>query len=213
MRQHWHSFRAKLHLYEPAELLTPIKIRTKMSRHYFERIFEDEGLPCNMRDRAGGMVTFVCAELSLSPVPKVVWIRPLTEDAAREILKHWRQTFEGGIPPPGSIPPVRELQMDITQGFTADVQTDEIWIRSDLSDFPALEFITAHETRNIWQNQPQNRPRYVDRCTAEGDAYPYGYDAVKRYVAATLDEKVKSAQAVFLREWPDAGSKWLTFDR
>lgn len=181
-------------------------------RFRFERISADEPLPCNMRDRARGMVSFVCQELSITPVPEVVWIRPLTETTAREIVKRWKQTFENGIPPVGQTSPVRELDRDIRQGFTPDGQTKEIWIRNDLTDFPALEFITAHETRHIWQNQPQNRSRYVDLCVAEGDAYPFGYAAVKRHLTATINERIESARAAFLQEWPAGGSNWLRFD-
>lgn len=42
-----------------------------MAGHFhFEMISADERLPCNMRDRARGMVSFVCQELSIHSGPR-----------------------------------------------------------------------------------------------------------------------------------------------
>lgn len=134
-----------------------------------ERTSQTKVLPCNMRNRARDVVNSVCKDLRLSPTPEVVWIRPVTADAALEILNRCKHAYENGIPPAGSIPPVRcFVEGDIRQGFTPFEPTNEIWIRSDLSHFLALEFIAAHETRHVWQNQPKTKSCMVIDAQQKG---------------------------------------------
>jgi hypothetical protein len=111
---------------------------------------------------------------------------------------------------------------DITEGYTPPGPPNEIWIRSGLSDLPKLEFIAAHETRHIWQKRPANGGKYDDECTAEGDAYPYGYAILTKYLTATrqltpriaaeVNEKRDSRRSAFLQEWPEAAPKWSDFE-
>jgi hypothetical protein len=101
---------------------------------------------------------------------------------------------------------------DILGGYTPRwPQLRQIWLRREL-DSRALEFAAAHETRHIWQKD-RDMAIFSDECRAEGDAYPYGYDVLKRYLAARgrltpeseaeIDGKRNEARSAFVRLWPN----------
>jgi hypothetical protein len=109
-------------------------------------------------------------------------------------------------------PAFTRLRGDIRAGYTpCRPDLHEIWIRNDLTAFPALEYVVAHEVRHLWQKLFSTDFR--DVCQAEGDAYPYGYDVLRRYLdsqgrlTTELGEEIDSNRAnaagQFRTVWPN----------
>ena len=74
----------------------------------------------------------------------------------------------------------------------AHIELYEIWIPSNLTTHPNLEYVVAHELRHVAQKRLCPSV-YWDEAGAEGDAYPYGYHILRRYLESTrqLTEDVR----------------------
>lgn len=173
----------------------------------FEKLAIDN-VDLELRNRANEVVAFVCTELHISPLPEVIWIQPASAEVVATLFGPRVQAcFEERHPFYTRI----RREKDIQGGFTPEHLT-QVWIRSDLSAFPALEYAAAHETRHIWQ-KVRDINIFRDECRAEGDAYPYGYDVLKRYLTgracltpeleADIDNKRVSARSIFLQTCPE----------
>jgi hypothetical protein len=79
-------------------------------------------------------------------------------------------------------------------------------------EFRTLEFAAAHETRHVWQKET-DMTLFEDECRAECDAYPYGYEVLKRYLAsrghlnpeveAEIDGKIEEKRSALTLRWPN----------
>lgn len=152
----------------------------RIGRYCFAKVPEQE-VSSDIRDRAKEVAAFVCADLHIDDPPKIVWIRPAQPESAAEVLGDSAQD----VMLETLNPYYTRLRSDICGGFTPDhpFLRNEIWIRSDRSEWPNLEYAVAHELRHVWQDLNQAGLR-EDRCRAECDAYPYGYEVLIRYLKA-----------------------------
>lgn len=168
-----------------------------------------------MRQRVTEVIVFVSAELGISQ-PEVVWIRPTSPTAAARVLGQVAKDCADE-----SHPEFARVTRDIREGYVpGPEELRQVWIRSDLSTSPNLEYVAAHETRHIWQKE-RYRGIFGVECRAEGDAYPYAYDILKRYLAvkghltpeieADIETKRRSARSVFLQRWPNGRFEALRF--
>ena len=182
---------------------TPFHLDVGIERYFFEKISQSE-VDKKMIARAEDVRAFVCPDLKIEP-PRIVWIRPAPPSSKRGALKNNSEE---------ELDLVVRLQGDTAGGFTPwNFALNEIWILSNLKDIPDLEYTVAHELRHMWQKK-NCQEVFKDPCQAEGDAYPYAYDALKRYLEATgrltaerrkqIDEKRTSAQDEFRKACPDA---------
>jgi len=123
--------------------------------------------------RAEDVRAFVCPDLRIEP-PGIVWIRPSPTTSKRPPL---RKDYEEEL---GSVVRLRD---EVPGGVTpSNYSLNEIWIRSGLKACPDLEYVAAHELRHVAQKK-HCREVFSDKTRAEGDAYPYGYEVLKRYFA------------------------------
>jgi hypothetical protein len=179
---------------------------SRIRRYCFQKL-SSLAVDIVVRERAIEVIAFVSADLGISP-PAVIWIRPASPAAASHVLgptacdwadeRHQKFARVGNRIPGGYAPWPEELR--------------EVWLRSDLSAFPALEYVAAHEVRHVWQ-KATDITIFRDECRAEGDAYPYGYDVLKRYLAARarltpeierdIEMKRESARSEYSRLWPN----------
>jgi hypothetical protein len=159
-----------------------------------------------MRERTKEVIVFVSTELCISP-PEVVWIRPSSPTSTTRVLGPVAYRWADESHPEFARVPYR-----IRNGYTPwPKELRQVWIRRELSAFPDLEYVAAHETRHVWQ-KVRDINIFCDECRAEGDAYPYAYDVLKRYLAgkgcltpdieADLETKRESARSEFSRCWP-----------
>jgi len=151
--------------------------------------------------------------------PKSVWIRPVPPPAAAAALggraldvrleESHRSAFT-------------RLPEPVREGYTpCHPDLHEIWIRSDLTASPDLEYVVAHELRHVWQKLHLPEVFRCD-CRAEGDAYPYGYEVLKRYLESQgrltsairrdIDDKRAAAEKEFRAAWPDASFEIIAAD-
>lgn len=188
---------------------TPSHKDIRLGRFCFAKVPEQE-VSSDIRDRAKDVAAFVCADLHIDDPPKIVWICPAQPESAAEVLGDNAQdvmleTLD---------PYYARLRSDICGGFTPDhpLLRNEIWIRSDLSKWPNLEYAVAHELRHVWQDLNQAGLR-EDEGRAECDAYPYGYEVLFRYLEARakltpavlkqIEDERENARDVCQREYPD----------
>ena len=181
---------------------TPFHLDVITGRYFFAKV-QDADVDRNMIARADDVRAFVCPDLKIEP-PKIVWVRPAPPTLKRGVVKFDYQE---------ELDPVVRLRKDITGGCTpSNWALHEIWILGDLKAFPDLEYAVAHELRHAAQKK--NCPDvFKDECRAEGDAYPYGYEALERYLDSRgslttelrkeIDKKRTMAQAVFRYGCPD----------
>jgi hypothetical protein len=180
---------------------TPFHLDIATGRYFFTKV-QDAEVDRNMIVRAEDVREFVCADLRIE-LPKIVWIRPAPPTSKSGPLK---QNYQE------ELDAVVRLQNDTPGGVTpSNYSLREIWIRSDLTARPALEYAVAHELRHVWQKK-HCRDVFQDECRAEGDAYPYGYEVLKRYLELRgglstelreeIDEKRARAGAVYRDRWP-----------
>ena len=133
----------------------------------------------------------------------------------------------GTVPPAGisedellrSYPELRadaefaRVRVRIPEGYTPrPKKPHEVWILSEVSRFPALEFVAVHEVRHVWQ-KAKDITVFGDECRAEGDAYPYSYGALRRYLMAKgrltqeleleIATRRESACRAFAQAWPN----------
>jgi hypothetical protein len=182
---------------------------------YFEFLPEDE-VSWNIRRRTYDVMEFICADLKHSPHPAVLWLRPISPELASDILRRWMQNPENLIP--GKRTPTKSLNHDLKGGYTPRAFPNEIWLRNDLSA-PYLEYAVAHEIRHVWQKS-KDMSIFDDPCRAEGDAYPFGYEVLKRFLAskgeltpefkAEIDKKDDEARATFQARWPSGVYEIIT---
>ena len=181
----------------------PFHRDTATGRYYFRKI-SDEEADKNLIARAESVRAFVCPDLKIKP-PMIVWICPAPPTSKSGQLKFDHEE---------DLDPVVRLR-DTGGGYTPkNPRLHEIWIRSDLTAFPDSEYVVAHELRHAWQKK-YCRDIFEDPCRAEGDAYPYGYEVLKRYLESNgrlstelreeIDEKRARARLVYRDRWP-AGS-------
>ena len=176
-----------------------------LQRYCFQKLPPAE-VPVELREHAIDVVTFVSTDLGIAP-PEVIWIQPSSPTETTDALGHIPQLYADHIHPRFA-----RVPDDIRGGYTPRwQQVRQIWLRREL-DLRELEFAAAHETRHIWQKD-RDMAIFNDESRAEGDAYPYGYDALKRYLAgkgrltreieAEIDSKRDEARSVFVRVWPN----------
>jgi hypothetical protein len=85
----------------------------------------------------------------------------------------------------------------------------QIWIRPELN-LRGLVFTVTHETRHTWQKD-KDTLLFEDECRAEFDAYAYGFDVTKRYLAlnncltreveAEIDRNREVKRSELERQW------------
>ena len=176
-----------------------------LKRYCFQKISSNE-VDIGMRERTKEVIVFVSTELGISP-PEVVWVRPSSRSATTAVLGRTAQRWADE-----SHCEFARVPDDIRGGYTPwPEKLRQVWIRSDLAASPDLECVAAHETRHIWQKSKDINV-FCDTCRAEGDAYPYAYDVLKRYLAgkgcltpeieADIERKRESARSEFFRCWP-----------
>ena len=189
-----------------------------IERYCFSKVSEQEVTP-EILQRAGAAAAFVCADLRMLRPPKSVWIRPVHPPAAAAALggraldvrleESHRSAFT-------------RLPEPVREGYTpCHPDLHEIWIRSDLTASPDLEYVVAHELRHVWQKLHLPEVFRCD-CRAEGDAYPYGYEVLKRYLESQgrltsairrdIDDKRAAAEKEFRAAWPDASFEIIAAD-
>jgi hypothetical protein len=177
---------------------TPFHLDVATGRYFFTKV-QDAEVDRNMIVRAEDVREFVCADLRIE-LPKIIWIRPAPPTSKSGPLKQnyqedWTPLLDYETTPLGALPR----------------PTTPYGIRSDLTARPALEYAVAHELRHVWQKK-HCRDVFQDECRAEGDAYPYGYEVLKRYLESRgglstelreeIDEKRARAGAVYRDRWP-----------
>jgi hypothetical protein len=188
-----------------------------LQRYCFQKL-SSAVVAVETRERALDVIAFVSAELGIAP-PNVIWIQPALPAVTTVALGHIPQLYADHIHPEFARIPDRD---DIHGGYTpAWPQIRQVWLRRELG-FWALEFAAAHETRHIFQKD-KDISIFNDECQAEGDAYPYGYDVLKRYFAgkgrltpeieAEIDGKREQARSVFLERWPKGRFEALDYRR
>jgi hypothetical protein len=172
-----------------------------LNLYCFQKLSSDD-VDARMLERTREVIEFVSAELRISP-PKVVWIQPASPVATARALGHSvadeiNSTFA-------------RVRCDILQGYTPEQLDHQIWIRSDTSRIPSLEFVAAHETRHVWQ-KAKYAYIFPDECRAEGDAYPYAFDVLKRLVEkgllsrkfeAEIEMMMEAKRSAFFLRWPN----------
>jgi hypothetical protein len=151
---------------------TPFHLDVATGRYFFEKIGQSE-VDKEMIARAYSVVAFVCPDLRIEP-PRIVWISPAPPTSKGGAFKQDYQE---------ELDDVVRLRKDTTGGFTpSNHRLREIWIRSDLTACPNLEYVVAHELRHVAQKKHCADVFHdPDDARAEGDAYPYGYEVLKRY--------------------------------
>lgn len=176
-----------------------------INRYCYGKVPEQE-VSTEMVERTKAMAAFVCADLRLCSPPEIVWIRPArkTEIPGTRVQDVVLEERKASFP---------RLREDIKGGYTPGCpRLHEIWIRADLKDYPALEYVVAHELRHVWQKL--TRPDiFRSNCEAEGDAYPYGYSILKQSLkthrtltaelCSEIDQMCANTKAVFLATCPD----------
>lgn len=151
----------------------PFHYDPAIKRYFFKKVPDSE-VEKTLIARAQDVRAFVCPELRIEP-PKIVWLRPAPPNAKREPLKfNYQEELDAIV----------RVPIDVQNGTGVTPQNlDEIWIPSDLTAHPNLEYVVAHELRHVAQKK-HCPDVFADRCRAEGDAYPYGYEVLKQYFAA-----------------------------
>jgi hypothetical protein len=173
--------------------------------YFFTKVAEDE-VAGELIVRAEDVRAFVCRELKIDS--QIVWIRP-----AAPISKNGPLKFDHEE----ELDTVVRLRRDTSGGLTPkNGQLHEIWIRTDLADCPHLEYAVAHELRHAAQ-KIYCPYAFGDEGRAEGDAYPYGYEALKRYFRSSgglsdelrqkIDTQEVETKKWFQREYPDGDYK------
>jgi hypothetical protein len=164
-------------------------------RFYFAK--ESKHPNNDIPERANEIVQFVQKELRFEVLPKIIWISPVLPSAAFAVLGNQVDDFRKE----DRNPLFARRRKDIREGYTPiNVDQNEIWIRQDLSIFPNLEFVLAHELRHAWQKL-YSIEVFRDHSRSECDAYRYGYDALKRYLVdrgqltKALDASIASEKA------------------
>jgi len=152
---------------------TPFHLDVATGRYFFEKVAPSE-VDREMIARAEDVRAFVCPDLRIEP-PGIVWIRPASPASKRGALK---KDYEE------ELDPVVRLRDDVPGGVTpSNYSLNEIWIRSAPKACPNLEYVVAHELRHAAQKKHCSGV-FSDTNQAEGDAYPYGYEILKQYLAS-----------------------------
>ena len=156
-----------------------------LHRVIFEK--ETDVVTPEIRKRAARMVDFVRVDLKLPSSPEIVWIESISPESAKELIADWKgnRILRAG----DKCHLVRWAGIEIRprNGFTpGEEASNEIWLHITLSatyEFEyELEYVAAHETRHHWQKK-ERRDVFDDECAAEGDAHPYAFAILKRYLA------------------------------
>ena len=178
-----------------------------MERYFFEKI-QGEELDTTTIACAEDVSAFVCPDRIERP--KIVWIRP-----APPTLKSGPLKFDDQE----ELDAVVRLRENTTGGFTpCHYSLHEIWIRSHVTASPNLEYAVAHEIRHAAQKKHCPEVfRDRDDARPEGDAYPYGYEALRRYFASAnrltdelrqeIDRQEIEAQRWFQTRYPHGESQ------
>jgi hypothetical protein len=189
---------------------TPFHLDVAIKRYFFEKIAQSE-VDKKMIARAEDVRSFVCPDLRIEP-PGIVWIRPAPPTSKRGSLL--ADAFE-------ERDAVVRLRENTTGGFTpCNYSLHEIWIRSDVTASPNLEYAVAHELRHAAQKK--HCPEVFhdpDDARPEGDAYPYGYEVLKRYFASAgsltdelrqeIDRQETETQRGFQNRYPHGEYKTI----
>jgi hypothetical protein len=148
-----------------------------IERFCFAKFAESSASP-EVLARTEPAVAFLCTDLHI-PRPKIVWMRPAA--AATAAAKLGRNALD--IMLEERDPDFTRYRSDILEGCTP-LRPDlhEVWIRSELNNWPDLECVVLHELRYAWQKLHLYEEIFRDECRAEGDAYPYGYEALIRFL-------------------------------
>ncbi len=177
-----------------------------LDRYCYRKLSTNE-VDLELRGRATETILFASADLEIAP-PAVVWLRPSSPvDAAKALgptAYNWADECHAEF---------ARVRAHISGGYTPSPKYfREVWILSEMSGFPALEFVAVHEVRHVWQKQ-RDITVFNDVCRAEGDAYPYSYDALRRYLMAKglLTQELEleiaklreSARCAFAQAWPN----------
>ena len=176
-----------------------------LQRYCFQKVSSTE-IAGELLERARDIVAFVSKDLSIA-APEVIWIQPSSPTATSAALGTDPLQYKDHIHPEYA-----RVSQNILGGYTPGwPELRQIWICRELN-LTALEFAVAHETRHIWQKD-KDMPLFEDECRSEGDAYPYGYDVMKLFLAANnclapeleaeIDRKREQARSVFTCRWPD----------
>jgi hypothetical protein len=164
-----------------------------------------------LRERAEDMLTFVCAELNILN-PKLTWLRPALATECTQVFGDSHQIYREEIHERFA-----RIKDDDPDGYTPRHLQNEIWIRDDDSTPTKIEWCVAHETRHVWQ-KIKDVNIFANYCRAEGDAYPYSYEALERYLAQKgilsefedgIKKKKEAARSFFLRCCPHGQFKTL----
>ncbi|MCX6631415.1 MAG: hypothetical protein NTW28_27700 [Candidatus Solibacter sp.] len=174
---------------------------------YCYRKLSAEEVDIKMQGRATEAILFASADLGIAP-PAVVWLRPSAPvDAASALGRtayNWADECHAEF---------ARVRVRIPAGYTPwPEKLREVWILSEVSRFPALEFVAVHEVRHVWQ-KAKDISLFGDVCRAEGDAYPYSYGALRRYLMAKghLTQELEleiatlreSACRAYAQAWPN----------
>jgi hypothetical protein len=164
-------------------------------------------------ERATAVIAFVSKALVIPP-PKLVWIKRSSPEETSSVLKH---ALADELHPEFA-----RVRSKIIGGY-APQYIDHVWIRSDVSRFPDLEFVAAHETRHIWQKAINYLNLFCVECRAELDAYPYADDVLKEYLRTTerlspeVEEELTATRHLWrcklLKRWPNGRFEALTIEK
>lgn len=175
----------------------PLHLEVATGRYFFMKVPNEE-VAKEMIARAEDVHAFVCLDLRIEP-PRIVWIRPAAPTSKSEPPKFDHEE---------ELDAVVRLRRDAPGGLTLkNRRLHEIWIRSDLTTHPNLEYVVAHELRHAAQKKHCPEVFYDDDDgRAEGDVYPYGYEVLKRYFAsaAHLTDELRQeieGQEIKTQEW------------
>src|SRR5690349_6854761 len=173
-------------------------------RYYFRKIPDSEAAKDQL-ERAARVRAFVCPDLKIAP-PEIVWLCPAAPASKTGSLK------------PASVEEldsVVRFEIDLSTGYgytPNNFSLHEIWIPNDLTAHPNLEYVIAHELRHAAQKKLCPAV-LLDKARAEGDAYPYGFYILKRYLESIghlsedlrrdIESKEAAARESFRNKYPN----------
>ena len=179
-------------------------------RYGYRKLLESE-IPRETLDRCARVLAFAACSLTIpEPKPRIVWVAPLDlETIEREVgavqLLHKEEAHQGYSRLPRNLEP----KVGYTPG---NRDLFEFWLQASIPlESHHIEYVVLHEWRHVWQKQ--TRPAIFEKePLAEGDAYPYGYSALKGYlrtegrltpeIEEEINSQCRTARERFEKQYP-----------
>ena len=172
-----------------------------MSQRYCYRKLEESEIRPQLLDRCTHVLSFAAGSLPIPDLePRIVWVEPVDDlEAIEQILGPARdfRMEEADLGQRGYARILRSLKPEV--GYTpGNRDLSEFWLQASIPlESHYVEFAVLHERRHVWQKR--SRPAIFEKeSLAEGDAYPYAYSALKKYLriqgclTLELEEEINS---------------------